>query len=77
MIRSVNGPRFCIGQQFWTRGKNPRLCTIDDIHLTYRSDGKLVKVRYVASHEFAGQKVTDTDVVGATIAMGLVNSEAA
>lgn len=65
-------PRFPIGTQFKTRGKHPRVCTVVDIHRTYNAQGALVKVRYVATHEFLGQTVTDSDVVDATIARGRV-----
>lgn len=63
-------PRFQIGQQFNTRGKFPRLCTVVDILTTYNSKGELVKLRYVAIHTFMGQVVTESDVVETTIAMG-------
>jgi hypothetical protein len=58
-----------IGTQFKTRGKAPRLT---DILKTYNSAGELVKIRYVAQHDFMGQKVNDYDVVATTIAMGLM-----
>ena len=61
-----------IGTQFKTRGKVPRLCTVTDILKTYNSAGELVKIRYVAQHDFMGQKVNDYDVVATTIAMGLM-----
>ena len=62
--------RFPVGIQFKTRGKHPKLCTVADILKTYNQAGELVKVRYVATHEFCGQIVTDWDVVDTTIAMG-------
>lgn len=62
--------RFSIGQTFKTRGKAPRLCTVVDILTTFNSAGELVKTRYIATHEFAGQIVTDHDVCETTIAMG-------
>lgn len=61
-------PRFQIGQQFKTPGKHPRICTVTDILKTYNSAGELVRIRYVATHEFMGQTVTDHDVCDATIA---------
>lgn len=65
--------RFSVGQQFMTRHKHPRECIITDILRTYNSAGKLVKVRYVAEHKAAnGQIVTDYDVPGTTVAMGLI-----
>ena len=69
-------PRFQIGQQFKTRGKHPRLCTVTDIWRTYDAKGELVKLRYVATHEFMGQTMTDYDVVDATIAMGAIEADA-
>lgn len=68
--------RFAIGQQFKTRGKHPRLCTVIDILRTYNSKDALVKVRYVATHETMGQIVTDHDVNETTIAMGAISAEA-
>lgn len=64
--------RFQIGQQFKTRGKAPRLCTITDVLRTYNSADELVSLRYVATHEFMGQTLTSRDVCDTTIAMGLV-----
>lgn len=62
--------RFLIGQMFKTRGKHPRVCTIVDVWKTYNSKNELIKMRYVATHEFAGQIMTDYDIVDATVAMG-------
>lgn len=67
-------PRFSIGQQFKTRGKAPKLCTIVDILSTYNAIGDLVSIRYVATHEFCDQTITDRDVVETTIAMGLLDT---
>lgn len=64
---------YAIGTKFKTRHKHPRLCTVIDIHTTYNVAGQLVKVRYVATYEFCGQTITDSDVVAATIAMGLID----
>jgi hypothetical protein len=63
-------PRFRVGHQFTTRGKAPRTCTVIDILKTYDLKGNLVQVRYVATHEFMGQTLTDSNVCDATIAMG-------
>lgn len=64
--------KYQIGTTFATRGKHSKLCTVVDILKTYNSQGELVKVRYVATHEFMGQTVTDYDVPETTIAMGHV-----
>lgn len=61
--------RFAIGTKFNTRGKNPRLCTVVDILRTYNNADELVEIRYLATHEFCGQTITEK-VVGTTIAMG-------
>lgn len=61
-----------IGTRYMSRGKHPRECTIVDVHKTYNNAGELVKTRYVSTHLFLGQVVTDYDVVQPTIAMGLI-----
>jgi hypothetical protein len=71
----MSQPKFKIGQQFKTRGKFPKICTIRDIWKTYDSKGELVRLRYVATHELIGQLVWDRDVCETTVAMGLVPSE--
>jgi hypothetical protein len=65
-------PQFKVGTQFMTSGKHPRLCTVTDIHTTTNLAGLVVKIRYVATHEFCGQTVTDSDVCDATIARNIV-----
>lgn len=37
--------------------------TITDILKTYNSKGELVRTRYVATHDFMGQMITDGDIV--------------
>ena len=59
-----------IGTKFTTRGKHPKECIVTDILKTYNSKGELVSTRYVATHEFLGQTVTDYDVVAVTIQRG-------
>jgi len=61
-------PKFSIGQKFKTRGKSPKVCTVQDILRTYNSKGEMVKLRYVATHDFMGQEVVDYDVCETTIA---------
>jgi hypothetical protein len=67
----TNQARFPIGTQFLTRGKNPKLCQVVDILYTFNHAGQQVALRYVASHQFMGQIVTDANVVDATIAIGI------
>lgn len=62
--------RFSVGTQFLTRGTAPRLCTVSDVLRTFNGAGELVRLRYVATHVFMGQTMTDSDVCDATIAMG-------
>jgi len=52
--------------------KNDRIETVTDILKTYNSAGEHIKTRYVAEHDFLGQKVTDRDVLGVTIQKGLI-----
>lgn len=67
--------KYKIGQKFKTRGKHPRVCTVIDIHRTYNARQQLIRVRYVATHEFLGQTVTDCDVPQTTIDMGYIGPE--
>jgi len=64
--------RFSIGARFTTKHKVPMHCVVTDILKTYNSRNELVSIRYVATHQFLGQTVTDYDVVETTIARGLV-----
>lgn len=63
---------FPIGTTFQPVGRKVGVCTVVDIWKTYNSAGELVKTRYVATHQLGGQTVTDCDVVGVTIARGLI-----
>ena len=65
-------PRFKPGTRYMTRGKHPLECTVQDVHTTRNLKGEVVKIRYVATHLFCGQVVTDNDVVDTTIARGLI-----
>lgn len=68
-------PRFPIGQKYTTRGKNPLICTVTDIIKTYNSNNVLVSIRYVSTHDFCGQTVTERDVCETTIARGVSPAE--
>ncbi len=61
-----------IGQRFKAPGKHPRICTVTDIYKTYNAAGELIKITYIATHDFAGQTITDRDIPGATIIRGLI-----
>ena len=53
-----------IGTKFIRRGsKRKDIETVTDILTTYNSKGEIVHIRYVATHEFMGQVVTDSDIV--------------
>jgi hypothetical protein len=45
---------------------------VTDILTTYNSKNELVKTRYVSTHEFMGQTVTEYDVPASAISMGLI-----
>jgi hypothetical protein len=66
-----------IGTKFYRAGRVQREATVVDVWRTYNAAGDLVRVRYVTEHMFAGQLVTDHDVVAATIARGLIAAKAA
>lgn len=59
-------PRFQIGHKYM--GRNKRECTVTDIHKTYNVAGDLVRLRYVATHQFMGQVMTEVDILETTIA---------
>lgn len=63
-------PQFEIGYKFIvTRGKKRRdVETIVDILTTTNSSGEVVKIEYVAVHDFAGQQLKVTHIA-TTIAM--------
>lgn len=67
--------RFNIGTTFLSSGKRKDVCTVTDILRTYNSAGELVSLRYVATHPFMGQQVTDHDVVETTIARNVVEAK--
>lgn len=71
-MQIVKEPIYAIGQQFKTCGKQPHYCTVTDILKTFNAAGQLVRVRYVATHVFAGQQIIDRDVLEMTIARGLI-----
>lgn len=72
--------KFPIGTQFIrvsAKGKRRDLCTVVDIYRTYNAEGKLVSLRYVAEHDFMGQKVMDYDVVETTIMLAQMEAASA
>ena len=63
-----------IGTQFIKQGRKRKdIETVVDILTTTNSKGEVVAIRYIATHDFMGQKIADRDVVGTTIARGLLN----
>ena len=69
--RIGGGMTYPIGTIYMASGKAANLCTITDIHTTHNVAGELVKTRYVASHVFLGQTVTELDIVDVTVARGV------
>jgi len=45
------------GTTFIMRGETARVRTVVDIEKTYNMLGELVRIEYVATHEFSGQTV--------------------
>lgn len=69
---SVTRHRFPIGTLYLARSSGEkRLCTVVDHLTTTNSKGDVVKIRYVSTHVFCGQTVSDHDVLDTTIARGL------
>ena len=57
-----------IGTKFIRRtSKTKRIETVIDIYTTFNLKGEVVSVRYVAEHDFMGQKVIDYDIIKTTI----------
>jgi len=63
-------PIYKIGTTFVRKGARKVLETVVDILTTTNSSGEVVKIRYVADHEYMGQIVRDSDVLQTTISMG-------
>ena len=67
--------KYPIGTKFIRRSnrKNKLVETVTD-YLETRSviTGDLIKSRYVATHEFCGQIISDRDIPAASIAMGQI-----
>ena len=63
-----------IGKQYLTRGRDPQLCTVVDVHTTFNQKGEIVKVRYVSEHVFLGFIVRDKDVGKTTILINEVTA---
>jgi hypothetical protein len=64
--------RFPVGTRFHSAGKHPVVCTVTDIHFTANLAGETVSVRYVATHTFLGQTVTEFNVCDTSIARRLI-----
>jgi hypothetical protein len=70
----MNQDIYPVGTQFKPLGKHAKASTVRDVLFTRNLAGELVKIRYVADHEFCGQIVTNRDVVATTIARGLIST---
>ena len=64
---------FPVGTIFMSGGKHPRRCVVRDILTTRNLAGQVVRIRYVAEHDFAGQVMRDPDVSPVAIARGFVS----
>jgi hypothetical protein len=54
-----------LGTQYLDRNK--RVCIVTDIWKTFNSAGELVQTRYVCTHSFMRQAVSEHDVCAVTI----------
>jgi hypothetical protein len=68
----VSQKTYPIGTTFKPLGKNQSVCTVVDRLTTYNLAGEVRSVRYVATHGFCGQTITNSDVASATIARGFI-----
>jgi hypothetical protein len=62
--------KYPVGTKFQTGGKRKDVCTVTDMITTTNLAGEIVQVRYVATHKFMGQTLTD-NVPAVTIARGI------
>jgi len=63
--------KYAQGTKFIRRGdKQKRVLTVFDYHTTRNISGDIVKQRYVAAYEIAGQILTDSDITETTISRG-------
>lgn len=63
--------KFPVGTKFSPTGKD-YVCTVTDFLVTRNLAGEVVRTRYVATHEFCGQLLTNNDIGETTIARGLL-----
>jgi len=64
--------KFPVGTTFHSSGKHPRVCTVTDYWVTSNLAGDIVRTSYVATHEFCGQTVAETDILEISIAKRLI-----
>jgi len=65
----ISSANFKIGTKFIRRNsKRQDIETITDIYTTKNIKGKIVKITYVASHNFMGTIIHDYDILAPTIA---------
>ncbi len=74
-MRQAVKPKFGVGTTFKTGGKHGRIYTVVDYWASYNLAGEFVRGRYVATHQFLGQPLTDYDVIETTIARGLIEEK--
>ena len=58
-----------IGTEYTNR--KGQTCIVSDVWSTFNSRGELVQTRYVVTHQFMGQQVTERDVLAITIQKAL------
>lgn len=63
--------KYPIGTTYKPGRKHTYLVTIIDRLTTRNEKGEIVSIRYVGTHEFCGQLVTDRDILEIEIARGL------
>lgn len=67
-------PRFTIGMTFTSHNpKHKGEWRIDDIYRTYNIRNELIKVFYVCSKDYLGQRLSRYDVTSTEIARSLFN----
>jgi len=71
---TIPKPKHPNGTKFTKRGKANvgRVYTVVDCQVTFNQSGAVVQQRYIATTNYLGQKLTDSDVLQTTIDMGVI-----
>lgn len=64
--------RFPVGTKYKPVRKHAAVCEVTDFLKVTNLAGDVVRTYYMTTHDFCGQRVTETEVCDTTIARGLL-----